>query len=204
MIKLYLSGLFPCTLRFGGYNFVDVRDVAKGMIAAAEKGRGGECYFLCGDRLSVTEFIEALAKIEGKPSPKIALTKGFVLKMCPVIEVLFKAAKLPPVLTPFSINKLCENCNFSYEKAVRELDYSPMSAEDSLRDTIKWMKENRKGENTVSELTKNIEDSIQEAIDRDLKYVETNFWNNEDSFGENYEKTRKSLKKLIDSRKWNY
>ncbi len=118
--------------------------------------------------------------------------------------MLFKAAKLPPVLTPFSINKLCENCNFSYEKAVRELDYSPMSAEDSLRDTIKWMKENRKSENTVSELTKNIEDSIQEAIDRDLKYVETNFWNNEDSFGENYEKTRKSLKKLIDSRKWNY
>lgn len=205
MIQLYLSGLFPCTLRFGGYNFVDVRDVAKGMISAAEKGRGGECYFLCGDRLSVTEFIEALAKIEGKEPPKIALTKGFLLKMCPVIEVLFKAAKLPPVLTPFSINKLCENCNFSYEKAVKELDYSPMSAEDSLRDTINWMKENRGNQNTVSELTKNIEDSFQEAFARDLKRVETTFRQAaEDGFEKNYEKTRKSFKKYLESRKWYY
>ncbi|MBR3438868.1 MAG: hypothetical protein IKH13_05130, partial [Clostridia bacterium] len=141
----------------------------------------------------------------GKEPPKIALTKGFLLKMCPVIEVLFKAAKLPPVLTPFSINKLCENCNFSYEKAVKELDYSPMSAEDSLRDTINWMKENRGNQNTVSELTKNIEDSFQEAFARDLKRVETTFRQAaEDGFEKNYEKTRKSFKKYLESRKWYY
>ncbi len=144
MIGLYLKGLFPVSLNFGGYNFVDVRDVAKGMIAAAEKGKGGECYFLCGDRLTVDEFIKTLAKINGKKAPKIKLGKKTLLTLCPLIEKVFKAAKLPPVLTPFSINKLCENCNFSYEKAAKELGYSPMSAEDSLRDTVNWLKANPK------------------------------------------------------------
>ena len=144
MINLYNKGLFPVTLNFGGYNFVDVRDVANGMIAAAEKGRGGECYFLCGDKMTVNEFIATLAKINGKKPPKIALGKKTLLTLCPAIEVFFKAMKWPPVLTPFSINKICENCNFSYEKAAKELGYSPMSAEDSLRDTSEWLKANAK------------------------------------------------------------
>ncbi|MBQ6467073.1 MAG: NAD-dependent epimerase/dehydratase family protein [Clostridia bacterium] len=142
MINLYNMGLFPVTLNFGGYNFVDVRDVSKGMIDAGEKGKGGESYFLCGDRLTVNEFIATLAKINGKKPPKIALGKDLLLKLCPLIDKIFEAAKLPRVLTPFSINKICENCNFSYEKAAKDFGYSPMSAEDSLRDTVNWLKEN--------------------------------------------------------------
>lgn len=141
MIELYLKGLFPVTLTFGGYNFVDVRDVADGMIAAAEKGRGGECYYLCGERLSVEEFIGALAKINGKKPPKIGLGKKTMLRLCPAIAVFFKLMKLPPVVTPFSLNKICENCNFSYEKAAADLGYAPMSAYESLRDTVAWIKE---------------------------------------------------------------
>ncbi|MBQ7597580.1 MAG: NAD-dependent epimerase/dehydratase family protein [Clostridia bacterium] len=141
MIELYLKGLFPVTLTFGGYNFVDVRDVADGMIAAAEKGRGGECYYLCGERLSVEEFIGTLAKINGKKPPKIGLGKKTMLRLCPAIAVFFKLMKLPPVVTPFSLNKICENCNFSYEKAAADLGYAPMSAYESLRDTVAWIKE---------------------------------------------------------------
>lgn len=143
MIDLYNKGLFPVTLNFGGYNFVDVRDVAKGMIGAAEKGRGGESYFLCGERLSVDEFIKTLAKINGKKPPKIAMSKKTLLKLCPAIAAFFKLMKWPPVLTEFSINKICENCNFSYEKAAKEFGYSPMSAEESLRDTVNWLKESK-------------------------------------------------------------
>ena len=141
MIELYLKGLFPVTLAFGAYNFVDVRDVAKGMIAAAEKGRGGECYYLCGERMTVEQFIAALAKINGKKAPKIALSKKTILRLCPAIGVFFKLMKLPPVVTPFSMNKLCENCNFSFEKAAADLDYQPMTAYESLSDTVAWIKE---------------------------------------------------------------
>lgn len=37
MVRMFLKGKFPVSLSFGAYNFVDVRDVAKGMIGAAEK-----------------------------------------------------------------------------------------------------------------------------------------------------------------------
>ncbi|MCR5042309.1 MAG: NAD-dependent epimerase/dehydratase family protein [Clostridia bacterium] len=139
MIKLYMKGLFPVSLDFGGYNFVDVRDVAEGMIAAAESGRGGEAYFLSGERISVDEFISDLARISSKEPPKLKLGKKLLLTLCPAIEVFFRAAKIPPVLTPFSINKICENCSFSYEKAAKDFGYSPRSAYDSLKDTVEWL-----------------------------------------------------------------
>lgn len=141
MIKLYLKGLFPVSLNFGGYNFVDVRDVAKGMADAAEKGRGGENYLLCGDKMSVSEFIGTLAKIQGKKPPKIELSKKTIITLLPVIEKVFKLFKLPPVLSELSISIICQNCNFTYEKAANELGYKPMSVEQSLRDTVAWIKE---------------------------------------------------------------
>ena len=140
MIRLYIKGLFPVTLDFGAYNFVDVRDVAKGMIGAAEKGRGGQNYLLCGDKLTVREFIATLAKICGRKPPKVALSKKTIIRLLPVIVKVFDMFKLPPVLNEMSIEILCQNCNFTYEKAAKEFGYKPMSAEDSLRDTIEWIK----------------------------------------------------------------
>ncbi len=143
MIKLYLKGLFPVSLNFGGYNFVDVRDVARGMLAAAERGRGGEAYFLCGEVLTVDEFIGTLASINGKKAPAIKLGKKTLLKLCPAIGAFFRAMKWPPVLTEFSIEKICENCRFSCEKAKKELGYEPMTARKSLEDTVDFIKENK-------------------------------------------------------------
>ena len=142
MINLYEKGLFIVSLDFGAYNFVDVRDVAQGMIAAAEKGRGGQAYFLCGETITIDKFISTLAKINGRHPPVIKMGKKTLLHLCPEIALFFKTMKWPPVLTEFSINKVCENCDFSYEKAAAELGYSPRSAEDSLRDTVAWLKEN--------------------------------------------------------------
>ena len=142
MINLYEKGIFIVSLDFGAYNFVDVRDVASGMIAAAEKGRGGQSYFLSGEKLAVDEFISILAVINGKNPPKIKMSKNLLLHLCPEISLFFKAMHWPPVITPFSINKICENCDFSYQKAADELGYKPRSAEESLRDTVEWLKNN--------------------------------------------------------------
>ena len=141
MMSLFLKGLFPVSLDFGKYNFVDVRDVAKGMVAAAEKGRNGECYILSGYVHTLDEFIKTLAFVCDKKAPSIKLSKEFILKMLPVIEKAFDVLKMPPVLNEYSIRKLCENCNFSCDKARNELDYNPMTLEECLADTINWMKE---------------------------------------------------------------
>lgn len=139
MLRLFLKGLFPVTMDFGGYNFVDVRDVAKGMVAATEKGRNGHCYILSGYAHTLDEFINTLAYVCDKKPPKFKLRKSMITKFLPVIENVFDALKMPPVLNEYSIRKLCENCNFSYFKAETELGYNPMTLEESLKDTVEWM-----------------------------------------------------------------
>ncbi len=143
MVRMFVNGSFPVTLKFGAYNFVDIRDVAFGMHMAAVKGKKGECYILCADEpISVDGFIKATAKACGKKAPTIPLTYGFAKAVAPLAETYYKAAKKTPLFTRYSIRKLVSNCNFSIEKAKTELGYNPMSVEKSVADMVKWIKEN--------------------------------------------------------------
>lgn len=153
MLDLYIKGLFPVSMDFGGYNFVDVRDVAKGMVAAAEKGRNGECYILSGYAHTLDEFIRTLAYVCDKKPPVFKLRKSMIVKLLPEIEKVFEALKLPPLLNEYSIRKLCENCNFSCFKAKVELGYDPMTLEESLKDTVAWMKAREEDEKLREEQT---------------------------------------------------
>lgn len=142
MIKMYLKGLFPVSLSFGAYDFVDCRDVADGMVRAEKYGRNGECYILSGAGvMTVDEFVCALAKINGKKRPKVKITKGFILLNLPLIGAVFDTMKLPPVLNEYSVRKLEENCEFSHAKATTELGYNPRPTMESLTDTVNWLKE---------------------------------------------------------------
>lgn len=144
MVRMFVNGMFPVTLSFGAYNFVDIRDVAHGMYMAAKQGGKGECYILCGEQISVDGFIKATAKACGKKAPKIPLSYGFAKAVAPAAEVFYKVAKKTPLFTRYSIRKLVSNCNFSIEKARKELDYNPMSVEQSVTDMVQWIKENEK------------------------------------------------------------
>lgn len=140
MINLYNKGVFSFNFDFGATNFIDIRDVAKGMIAAAEKGRSGECYLLTGHRLTLSEFMLTLSKIKNKRPPKITIKKDYIEKILPSIENIFELANIPPVLNEYSLRKLSENCNFSNSKARNELGFIPRPFEATLIDTIEWLK----------------------------------------------------------------
>ena len=144
MVRMFVNGVFPVTLSFGAYNFVDIRDVAHGMHMAAKQGGKGECYILCGEKISVGDFIAVTAKACGKKPPKIPLSYGVAKAVAPAAEVFYKVTKKTPLFTRYSIRKLVSNCNFSIEKARKELDYNPMSVEQSVTDMVKWIRENEK------------------------------------------------------------
>ena len=64
------------------------------------------------------------------------------LAVAPVAEVYYKITNSTPLFTRYSIKTLNHKCNFCHEKAQKELGYNPMSAKESLRDMIEWIKEN--------------------------------------------------------------
>lgn len=144
VIRFFAKGLFPITFGFGTSNFVDVRDVAKGMVGAAEKGRSGECYFLCSKVCSLDHFISVLAQASGRKHPKIVISEKTVFKIIPLCEKFFALAKIPPMINEYSIRKVLENFNFSNEKAVKELGFTTRPLLETLRDNIEWEKANEK------------------------------------------------------------
>ncbi len=141
MVRMFSSGKFPITMTFGAYNFVDVRDVALGTIAAGDKGGAGAVYLLCNKSCSVDEFIRLLADVSGNKPPRIKLGKGIIDLAAPIMEVFYKVSGQSPIFTRYAVRKLVSNCNFSYEKAQKELGYNPRPLRESLKDSLQWIKE---------------------------------------------------------------
>lgn len=206
MLNLYVKGLFHVTMDFGGYNFVDVRDVAKGMVAAAEKGGNGECYILSGYAHTLDEFIRTLAYVCDRKPPKIKLKKSMLMRLLPEIEMAFDALKLPPLLNEYSIRKLCENCNFSCFKAKTELGYSPMTLEQSLRETVKWMEERKESEKERAEKEETYGkfredlDKLEKKFEKEQEKLRKEQEKMEEKFakkkGKVQEKARREIKKI--------
>jgi dihydroflavonol-4-reductase len=134
----YLERRFKAIIE-GGYDFVDVRDVADGVIAAAEKGLCGECYILGNRYVTVKEFLQILSEASGKPPIRWVLPGIFAKITAPLSEIYYKVLKQPPLYTPYSLAVLCSNARFSHEKAERELGFHPRAFRETVVDTYQWL-----------------------------------------------------------------
>ena len=126
----------------GGYDFVDVRDVAKGILSCCESGRSGECFILSGHFFKVPDLLDLLHEITGRKRIRRILPRWFVRLTAPLAELYYKILKQPPLFTSYSIYTLGANANFSHEKASRELRYTTRPMRQTLTDTVSWLKEN--------------------------------------------------------------
>lgn len=125
----------------GGYDFVDVRDVANGILACCENGKSGECFILSGRYMRIYDLLNLLHEITGKKAVKRLLPLWFVRATAPLSELYYKILNQPPLFTAYSISTLNTNANFSNEKAAKELGYTARPMKQTLTDTIKWLKD---------------------------------------------------------------
>jgi dihydroflavonol-4-reductase len=128
----------------GGYNWVDVRDVAAAAVQSVESGRRGEKYILSGNFCSLKDLSELIGTISGKRTPKL-LAPVFMAKLaCPFLEFYSSLTRKKPVYTRQSLDLLIKSPkNISFEKARKELGYEPRTLEQTLRETFEWYKENK-------------------------------------------------------------
>lgn len=138
LIRQYLDGKLLGGVT-GGYDFVDVRDVAKGCISAAERGRSGECYILSNRYVPIPDLMASMGAATGGKIPHCYPLR-FVKRMAPLFEWIGKVTHTRPLFTRYSLHTMEANWRFSHDKATMEFGYSPMDIKDSVRDTILYLK----------------------------------------------------------------
>lgn len=144
MIDLYLKDRLPAGVR-GGYDLADVRDVAEGVLLAAERGRRGECYILSNRYVSIKELLGELRSLTGRKR-RLPLLPGFVARMfAPFCELYAKMTKTRSVYTAYSVKTLTGGKQFSHEKATKELSYHTRDFKETVKDTVACLQRENDG-----------------------------------------------------------
>ena len=142
LIVDYCSGRFNVTID-GAYDFVDVRDVCRGHILAAEKGIKGDHYLLSGHRITIDALMLLLEEITGIPKPKYKIPVNLARFFAFFTPLYYKITDTKPRFTLYSINTVQSNSNISHKKATEELGYNPRPLKESLVDTIEWFRQQK-------------------------------------------------------------
>jgi dihydroflavonol-4-reductase len=122
----------------GGYDFVDVRDVADGLIKAGERGKRGESYILSGQRISVRYLLETIREITGRGFFQMKIPSNLARFASYFTPLYYRLAHATPRFTPYSLEVLQSNATISHAKATSELGYQPRPLYESLADTVRW------------------------------------------------------------------
>lgn len=127
----------------GAYDFVDVRDVAAGLIAIADQGACGESYILSGSKISVRYLLETVREITGRGFFQMKVPGGLAKVAALFTPVYYRLAHAIPRFTPYSLEVLRSNSNISHAKATRELGYQPRHLYETIVDTLHWLRQQR-------------------------------------------------------------
>jgi dihydroflavonol-4-reductase len=133
----------------GAYDFVDVRDVVDGLIAANANGRRGEAYILGGNKISVRYVIETVREVTGKAFSNIKIPFSLAEFAAKFTPWYYQRTKIKPRFTPYSLEVLQSNSEISHKKAEHELGFQPRPTFETIADTVRWFFENRRAKSTI-------------------------------------------------------
>ena len=138
LVREIVRGKLPMCVK-GGYDFVDVRDVAKGIIMACDKGKKGECYIMSGEFVSIKKLADLVCDVVGRKRIKVVLPIMIAKIVAPFYEMYYNVKGKTPLFTKYSLYTLSSNSNFSNEKAKRDLGFVTRDITDTVRDMVMWI-----------------------------------------------------------------
>ena len=125
----------------GAFDFVDVRDVAIGVIRAAERGRIGLWYLLSGTQITVPELMGLLAEVSGVGKPFLKIPPWLAIAYAALAARTMRLLGRVPLYTPNSIRILQTGALFQPERAALELGHRPRPLRETVGDTVAWWRE---------------------------------------------------------------
>ena len=126
-------GRWPA-LPAGGFDWVDARDVASSIIAAAEHGRTGENYLLGGRWHSVATLADMAAAATGVARRRIPIPMPVARGLSRVVAPAMRLARRANTFTPDAIHALRGNRRIRWDKAARELGHRARPTEQTVVD----------------------------------------------------------------------
>ncbi len=139
LLDLYHKRL-PALIR-GGFNWVDVRDVAEATIAAGHKARRGERYIISGTWKSIAQMAKLVGEVTGRDGSRPVLPVWAARAAAGIVGGLPGLRSRYPAFTPEALIAIGKHREVSCAKARAELDYRPRPLEQTLRDTFGWFQE---------------------------------------------------------------
>ena len=136
-------GKKPSVMIEGFFDFVDVRDVARGHIQACEKGRRGAAYILGGERVSLEWMWRMVRQVVQIPASLIKIPLPLARFAAWFTPFYYRLAQSTPRFTSYALETVRSNSHISHARAARELGYQPRSLASTLDDTVRWWRERR-------------------------------------------------------------
>ena len=124
----------------GGFDWVDVRDVVSGAIAAGEHGRPAERYILSGHWASLRHLAALISEAAGVPAPRLVFPMAAARMAAPFVEALGRLRGVQPLFTRGALNPLGGNREISHARAARELNYATRPLKETVVDTVSWFR----------------------------------------------------------------
>ena len=137
-LLLLARGRLPALVS-GGYDWVDVRDVAAGAMQAARVAPAGASYILSGHWQSIPAVARAVDRITGRKLLRPVVPLKVADWAAPLMTHIGRLNGSEPLYTRPMLTALTSNRQVSCAKAARELGYAPRPFEQTLEDTLDWL-----------------------------------------------------------------
>jgi dihydroflavonol-4-reductase len=136
-----LNGKMPGCID-GGWNYVDVEDVARGHILAAQKGRIGERYILGNENLSMKDYFGLISEVSGIKPPKRKIPYSLALILSYGYQLASSITRKPPLITPSVVRMNAKYSYFDCSKAIKELGFPQTPIKKTVEKAVNWFREN--------------------------------------------------------------
>jgi len=134
------KGAMPALVA-GGCDWVDVRDVVAGALAAERNAPTGAKYLLSGHWVTLPDLARVVEQITGRPTPRLVLPMWMVRAYTPLHQFISRRQGRVSRLTRVSLEALRGNPQGSHARAARELGYQPRPFRETMRDALAWYAE---------------------------------------------------------------
>lgn len=125
----------------GRNNFVDVRDVARGTIAAWERGARGRRYILGGHNLPYRDLFQRIGRIAGVRPPRVPAPRLAALAAGLAGDAYQRLTGREPVFGSVEARyAYTDRFQFTSARAEAELGYRRGSIDNAIRDAIAWFR----------------------------------------------------------------